>query len=278
MFQNYKNYGKCARFESNGIIALVTLDIGPRIIYFGTEDLNFLNEDLDRNVSKGGEYFDKNFKAGEKWYLYGGHRVWKSPEDLESYTTDNYAVEYTLRERGGSFTTRIAKKLDYTLDIEMNENGELTIKNIITNKDDTARTLSVWALTVAAKGGMLIVPLNDAHDDLNPSQNLVQWPYNELDDERITLTHSHLTVRQTEKPNALKLGIFSEKNVAYYVLKNKALKFEFTPQTGEYGDFCCNFETYTNCHILEVEGLSAKKTISKGESAMLEEKWSIIGC
>lgn len=272
----YKNYGKCAEWTRNGITLMITVDIGPRIIFYGVDGKNFLNEDIERNVSKSGEYFDKNFGKGAAWYLYGGHRVWKSPEDLESYTTDNSPVECDMREWGGAFTTRVAKELDYTLDIEIDESGGVTIRNIITNKSNNLRDLSVWALTVAAKGGTLIVPLNEAHDDLNPYQNLVQWPYNDLADERVYFGKKYLAVKQTDKVEALKLGLFSEKRRAYYVLGDKAMKFEFSGGEGVYGDFWCNFETYTNCHILEVEGLSPRHTLSKGQSACLEEKWSVM--
>ena len=75
--ENYKNYGKCAVFERGGVKVMVTLDVVPRIIWFGTPEFNFMNEDIDRNVSKGGEYFDKTYGKGTTWYLYGGHRVWK---------------------------------------------------------------------------------------------------------------------------------------------------------------------------------------------------------
>ena len=62
---------------SNGTVkALVTVDIGPRVIYYGVKGMNIMHEDVDRLTNKGGEFFDKNFKEGEKWYLYGGHRIW----------------------------------------------------------------------------------------------------------------------------------------------------------------------------------------------------------
>ena len=48
--ENFKNYGKCAVFERGGVKLMVTLDIGPRIIWFGTDEFNFMNEDLERNV------------------------------------------------------------------------------------------------------------------------------------------------------------------------------------------------------------------------------------
>lgn len=273
---NYKNFGECVRMERNGIVAMVTVDIGPRIIYYGTENVNFLNEDIDRNVSKEGDYFDKTYAPGEKWYLYGGHRVWKSPEDMESYTPDNHKVYYSLRERGGTFTTRAGKNFDYTIDAEMDENGRLDIKNIITSKTEETREISVWALTVAAKGGTLVVPLNDPKDELNPYQNLVMWPYNDLSDDRLYFGKRHLALKQTPRENALKVGLFSEKGRAYYVLGDMALQIDYPWKKGVFGDLWCNFETYTNAHILEVEGLSERFTLKKGDSAVLEEKWSLI--
>ena len=109
--ENFRNYGKCAVFERGGVKLMVTLDVGPRIIWFGTDEFNFMNEDLDRNVQKGGEFFDEHYGKGATWYLYGGHRVWKSPEDLETYTPDNFPVEADVRGNGGTFTCRVAKWL-----------------------------------------------------------------------------------------------------------------------------------------------------------------------
>lgn len=250
---------------------MVTLDIGPRIIWFGTEELNFMNEDIDRNVSKGGEFFDTHYGKGATWYLYGGHRVWKSPEDLETYTPDNFPVEVSERECGGTFTCRVAKWLDYSLDLDLSEDGTLTVRNTVTNKS-ARRTLAVWGLTVVRKGGTLVLPLNDPVDDLNPVWNLVTWPYNDPADERLAVKDGYLTLRQTEREDAIKIGTFAKKGEAYYVVGDKAMKWECVPEEGVYGDFHCNFESYTNSHILEVEWLSAAVSLDEGESRTMTER------
>ncbi len=259
--EEYKNYGKCVVFERAGIKAVITVDLGPRIIYYGTDDFNFMNEDVDRNVSKNGEFFDNEYKPGETWYLYGGHRVWKSPEDLYTYTPDNYPIPYTIDEDGfgGEFCSESSKKFRYKLVVKMDKNGCLSVKNVALTRV-SGEKFYTWALSVVCKNGTLRVPLNEKVDDLNPVQNLVQWPYNDLADDRVTLTHSHLTVRQTNKPNALKLGLYSKKGRAYYTVGDKTLKWTVEPPKadGKYSDFGCNFETYTNEHILEVEWLSAE--------------------
>lgn len=273
---NYKNYGMCAKFQKNGIVMLVTLDVGPRVIYYGTEEHNFFNEDIDRNVSNGGEYFDKEFKAGEKWFLYGGHRVWKSPEDMETYVPDNSAVDAEYDENGGRFTSHCAKNFDYTLKVALEEDGTASIENIITNKSCENRELAVWALTVVEKGGTLIVPLNDAKDSLNPFQNIVHWPYNDLRDERLFFGKKYLALKQTDKKEAVKIGLFAEKATAYYASQNGTLKLSYPRKNGVFGDFWCNFESYTNSHILEIEALSEKQTLLKGQGASLNMSISLI--
>ncbi len=275
--EEYKNYGKCVVFERAGLKAMITVDLGPRIIYYGTDAFNFMNEDLNRNVNKGGEFFDEEYSPGETWYLYGGHRVWKSPEDLYTYTPDNYPIDYTIDDDGfgGVFHSHMSKRFAYKLIIKMDENGGLSVKNVCSTRF-LGEKFYTWALSVVCKNGTLTVPLNDKVDDLNPVQNLVQWPYNDLADDRVKLTHTHLTVRQTDRPEALKLGLYSKKGRAYYTVGDKTLKWtvEAPNPNGKYSDFGCNFETYTNQHILEVEWLSAES--GDGDEVILGQRLEII--
>lgn len=64
-YKLYKNFGKCMEISNGTVKALVTVDIGPRVIYYGVKGMNFMHEDIDRLTNKGGEFFDKNFKEGE---------------------------------------------------------------------------------------------------------------------------------------------------------------------------------------------------------------------
>ena len=85
---DYKNYGKCLCLD-NGIIKLIaTIDVGPRIVFFGfTDGDNVLFEDIDRN------FYEINNGYGV-WYAYGGHRIWSAPEVMpETYLPDNSKVE-----------------------------------------------------------------------------------------------------------------------------------------------------------------------------------------
>lgn len=271
----FENFGRCVKFEKNGIFCLVTVDIGPRIVYYGTNGVNFMNTDIDRNVSKDGEFFDKAYKKGEKWFLYGGHRVWKAPEDMETYVPDNYPVEYEVKGNSGSFYTKTTPfGLKYGFELKMNDDGSLDLSNRIYNYGEE-REIAVWALTVAAKGGELTVPLNDKVNDLLPSQNFVIWPYAHLNDDRLCIFDGKMTLKQRDG-DAFKIGLFSKKREALYELEGKVLKITFEEKKGNFVDFSCNFETYTNSHIIEIEALGPLEKVAKNSFLELKEKFEIL--
>lgn len=267
----YKNFGKCVQFEENGMIVMVTIDVGPRIIYFGDKQNNILKEDLERKV----QVYNDAYK--DNWYLYGGHRLWKSPENICTYVADNKPVSYRLNEHGGTFISNIDPKFDYILDIDIKKNN-VYIENTIVSKSKNIENIAAWALTVMDIGGELTVNLNKKMDDLNPQQNLVIWPYTNIYDERIKITKEKLIIQQKSGLEALKLGLFLNTPEAEYSLKGMKFKCKFKEEntTGKYGDFMSNMEIYTSGDILEIEGLSSMRDLKCGESVTLYEEWSLI--
>ena len=154
-YKLYKNFGKCMEISNGTVKALVTVDIGPRVIYYGVKGMNIMHEDIDRLTNKGGEFFDKNFKEGEKWYLYGGHRIWKAEEDLLSYVPDNYPVRVDRLENGAIFTPAPQKltSLQQVMRVEMSDDGTLTVTESLTNIGENPYELSIWGLSVLRQGG-----------------------------------------------------------------------------------------------------------------------------
>lgn len=267
----YKNFGKCVQFEENGMIVMVTIDVGPRIIYFGDKQNNILKEDLERKV----QVYNDAYK--DNWYLYGGHRLWKSPENICTYVADNKPVSYRLNEHGGIFISNIDPKFDYILDIGIKKN-KVYIENTIVSKSKNIESIAAWALTVMDIGGELTVNLNKKMDDLNPQQNLVIWPYTDIYDERIKISKEKLVIQQKIGLEPLKLGLFLNTPEAEYSLKGMKFKCKFKEEntTGKYGDFMSNMEIYASGDILEIEGLSSMRDLKCGESVTLYEEWSLI--
>jgi hypothetical protein len=54
----------------------------------------------------------------------------------------------------------------------------------------------------------------------------------------------------------------------------KLINFE---EGATYPDFGCNFETFSNAHMLEIESLSPLRTLAPGESVGHTESWRVFG-
>lgn len=275
-YENYQNYGKCMVMKNNGLTVKVTVDVGPRIIYFGNDTQNFMWNDLDRVVDKGGEFFDQNFKKGEKWYIYGGHRLWKSPEDLASYNPDNYPVETILGENDVTFFSKEQKTTGLKTGFKINfEEDGVKITHIFKNVSDKVVKCSLWGLSVLKQGGVEIIPVNDDETGLLPNRNFVFWAYSNFTDPRLKIDNEFCTLAQDNKnTNAFKLGMFSKKGISCYLVDGDLFVKRFENVEGEYADYCCNFETYTSENFLEMETLSPLYEINPGEEKTHVEKWT----
>lgn len=173
--------------------------------------MNIMHEDIDRLTNKGGEFFDKNFKEGEKWYLYGGHRIWKAEEDLLSYVPDNYPVRVDRLENGAIFTPAPQKltSLQQVMRVEMADDGTLTVTESLTNIGENPYELSIWGLSVLRQGGTEIIPLNTVDTGLLPQQNMVFWPYNDKNDKRFSVNTKYVVLKQKRPSSARSSWDFS---------------------------------------------------------------------
>ena len=99
-----KIWGSCAKLTNGEVEILVSLEFGPRVIHLsrvGMENMMFQDPErkpIDRKV----EEFEDQF------ILYGGHRLWISPEVLpRCYYPDNKPVKYEKITNGASFTAPV---------------------------------------------------------------------------------------------------------------------------------------------------------------------------
>ena len=130
----------------------MTTELGPIIIYFGKEGgENILFEDINDEVNKPEELMDPVLKGSGGWHIYGGHRLWKSPEYMDSYYPDNASVKVEKLENGAVFTSpaELTTCLEKSMKITMDESGEVTIEHKFVNRGGKETTpIAMWALTV----------------------------------------------------------------------------------------------------------------------------------
>ncbi|MDE7209780.1 MAG: hypothetical protein K2O31_07855 [Clostridia bacterium] len=277
-FIDYKQYGKCAKLSRGGKTMLVTVDVGPRVIYYGFDGgENIFYEDAQDLINKGGEYFDVNLPGKGIWHIYGGHRLWKCPEYLDTYYPDNAPVEVV--EEGDSVTfvseTECTTGLQKTIKITMDKDGNAIVEHKFANNGkDVTPPVALWALSVMDKGAKAYIPISTQDTGLLPNRNITLWSYTDLKDDRLCISNDSITLQQKSVAQPIKIGTFACGPVSVDI---KGMKFtiEINSPEGEYGDHNCNIETYTNDIMLEIETLSPIKSLAVGEEAVHIEKWSL---
>ncbi|MCQ2455553.1 MAG: hypothetical protein MJ090_05390 [Clostridia bacterium] len=279
----YKDYGKVLSISNGTVQALVTTDLGPRIIFYGfIGGQNFMNDNRSFFGTKTDKEFEDYFGKGTFWENLGGHRVWISPESYpETYNPDNYPVEYEITETGAVFKPRpeTANGVYKELEIAMSESGtDMKVIMRVTNISDKDKDFAIWGLSVSATGGTAIIPMNTNDTGLLSNRIISVWPYTDLSDERIYYGKKYITLRQDpERVPPIKLGFDLNCGKIHYVLGNEVFtkSYETLHPTAKYPDGGCSFETYNCDGFIELESLGELKTVKPNETSVLVENWKI---
>lgn len=276
---SYKNYGKCLSISNGAMEVLVTVDVGPRIIRCacaGKENMMF--EDIGRETTHD---VSQLYGEGKTWNIYGGHRLWMSPEAFpDTYYPDNEKVVYTTRTCGAEFIPQQQDKtgLQLSILVEMDETEpKLTITHTITNTKKEAVTGSAWSLSVMDAGGTIIVPLSTEQTGLLPNRNVILWPYTDMTDKRLYFGKELIAARQDPKiSEPLKIGVGRATGKIAYVNHGQALVKEYSvDNSAVYPDFGASTEFYLCPAFAEAETLSPVSTIKKGEKIVHTETWTL---
>ena len=255
---------------------IVTLDVGPRILSYKRTGGANVFKNFDEQLGVSGE---------SEWKIRGGHRFWIAPEDeVLSYHFDNGPVDHRIDEFSGenvidslqSQSGRILKTLGITL---ADDSSRVTVRHTAKNEGDEPIQIASWALSVMQPGGIEIIPqppLGEHPRDLLPNRGIVLWPYTDLTDPRWHLGRNYFTLRQSVAFPPTKIGLsHREKWIAYIVGDSIFIK-TFDHVTGAvYPDGGCNFETFTNDDMLEIESLSPLAALEPGESVSHSENWHL---
>lgn len=269
----YAGWEHNLQISNRQVELIITLDVGPRVLSYKTA--------TGENVFK--NYPEQLGKSGEsKWFIRGGHRIWLAPEHRElSYLPDNEPVRHELVGKSGAHFVNpgvapwnIRKELTVSL---AGEDSKVTVVHRATNEGSEPAEVATWGLSVMAPGGLEIIPLpplgNHEHD-LLPNRPMVAWPYTDFSDPRWRLGQKFITLRQTADGNPTKLGLAHREKWAGYLLHNTLFLKAFDYEDGAvYPDYGCNFETFSNPDMLEIEALSPLRKLAPGESVSHTEQW-----
>lgn len=282
---DYGGWPNCIRLTNGKVELIAVTDVGPRIIRYGFVGReNEFHEDTSQ-IGKTG---------GDDWRGYGGHRLWHAPESKpRTYFPDNYPVKY----EGNGDTLRLIQDVECTTGMRKEiivttpgENGCVTLTHKITNTNLWTVEFAPWALTVMRSGGKAIFPQEpySPHPDIPdypgqkidpkhylPARNLVMWSYTKLNDPRWLFLEKYFILKQDPtKDRPQKIGMSNHQGWAAYARNGRLFVKTTKYQEGAtYPDNGCNFETFTNAEMLEVESLGPVVKLAPGDTVTHVEDW-----
>jgi hypothetical protein len=270
----FGGWANCLRIANDHAEIVVTLDVGPRVISY--QHLPGGKNVLKTNAEELGKSGESEFVAR------GGHRIWLAPESERTYLGDNVPVIYELLPNGVRLENAPAAPwhIKKTLIVTLSEDSsQVTLEHRATNDGAAPAALATWGVTVMEPGGLEIIPrppMGQHPRDLQPNRLQVLWPYTDTADERWRWGRQFITLRQTAHSSPTKLGLQHRMQWIGYLTRSilfvKLVEFE---EGAAYPDFGCNFETFSNSQMLEIETLSPLRTVAPGESVGHTERWRL---
>jgi len=270
---SYGGWENCARLTDGTIELIATLDVGPRIIRFGF--VGGANEFAEYPAQMG-------TTGGEAWKLFGGHRLWVAPEvSGRTDLPDNSPVSHKWDGRSLTLTAPIEDPTRLQREVEIGlVSGEVRIDHRIYNHSLYGVFCAPWCLTVMAPGGTALFP-QEAYrphsEQLLPARPMVLWAYTDMSDPRWTWGKRLVRLRQDPSATtAQKVGALVTAGYAAYANGGRLFIKRFPYEAwAEYPDYGCNFETYTNPDMVELESLGPLRSIAPGDVATHVERWRL---
>lgn len=276
---SYRGWNNAYKMSNGTVELIVTGDVGPRIIFYGFRNGENLLHEVGQDAGQSG---------GSEFRLYGGHRLWVSPEVERTYYPDNAAVVVTQRGNALRFTAQPEDSppgthLQKELEIELaNTGSQVRITHRITNHDKQPTHLAPWSPTVMRSQGRVILPFSPRvamdKDHYLPVGSFGIWSFTDFADPRWVFGTSFIQLRQDSNPT----GRFREQmggiyNTAgwgaYYRNSDLFIKRASVISGAHYADFGCNFEVFTNPEFIELETLGPLVELQPAQTVEHEERW-----
>jgi hypothetical protein len=269
----YGGWNRCARLVSGDVELIVTLEVGPRVIRCGL--VGGPNEFVEHPE-------DMGHKGGGPYRSYGGHRLWVAPE-VEAITLqpDNDPVEHSTEGGTSIFATRTDRwHVQKEIRITPLGAGAFELEHRLYNRGGHPLELTTWALTQLAPEGEAYFPMpafKPHTEEVLPDRPLAVWGYTDLSDPRWTWSQALGRLKQDPSRGPQKIGMFCPQGWAAYVNHgNLWVKVFDAVQGGDYADFGCNFETFTNQKMLELESLGEVAIVDADDHTGHIERWELL--
>lgn len=211
-----------------------------------------------------------------EYYLYGGHRLWKAPEDsFYNCPEDNLTVikeEDRVILQSGVDASALQKEISFCLD----ENRVL-LTHQITWRGSEQIELAPWSITQLPLGGVAILPQSNLNEGSMPTRNLAVWPYATITDPRLELHDDLILLHGAADQKPFKAGSYNPFGWAAYLL-DKVLFIKHFPASDfrALPDMGSNVEAFVWDSYLELETLGELTVLKPGGKVSFEETWEVV--
>jgi len=212
-----------------------------------------------------------------EYYLYGGHRIWKAPEDSFYNCPEDHVDVVNENDRvtlrSGIDASGLQKEISFCLDA----NQVLLTQQIIWHGSEPME-LAPWTITQLQLGGVAILPQSSVAVGSMPTRSLALFPYASITDQRLELHDDLILVHGSADQKIFKVGSYNPYGWAAYMLE-KALFIKRFPvgDLRRLPDMGSNVEVYVwDSPYLELETLGQLVSLNPGESVTFEETWEVI--
>ena len=276
----YENFGRCIKITNGMIDCIVTIALGPRIIYFGfTGQDNVFYTDLERKYQRTKEEKAAVPAKNSIYYIYGGHRLQVCPT-VQTDWPDNKPVVYGVQSDGITFTPPRLKQpaIQPSFQIVMGkESCDIMVVHTAKNCSNKTIILGLLASTVLNGGGVAVIPQNRQSQPGRPNRTINLWPETNIHDSRILYGNQFLAVRQ-EPENQAPLKIGTNNLPGWMAYANNGVtvvkRIVANPQAA-YPDSGSSCEIALTEDFAELSSLSPMYEVKPGETIKHVENLSI---
>lgn len=266
----YKHFGECLFVTNSKVEIIAACGFGIRILSYALCD-------------GGNVFFEQPEDMAELttetgWRIYGGHRLWISPESERDYYPDNQLVKIEVAENEVDISQGTDPWLGIKKEISLrfSDDAEVEVTHKITNDSRQTQELSLWAISCMAAGGTQKIRLPQGPVPWGPRLGITAWDYTNLGDPRVTYHNDCIELRQCKGKRKYKIGLSD--SGARYEYRNRGIVFAKTAARipgKQYPDGGMCYETFICDHMLEMETLSPVYRLAGGNTATHCEKWNI---
>ena len=264
---NYKKYGKCLSIKNNIVEIIITLEFGPRVVFWGYINGNNLLCEKDYNMNLNQQF---------------GHYLWFSPRTTQKKYNDIISpVLYTILPDSinFTFTSEYNNKIELSMDVILaTDVADVMIIHRAKNIAKETLSISLSAYTCLDDNGILILPQNtDIINNNIPNRCISLWSYSKINDNRVIYGDKYITIfHDTNLNDEFKIGINNKKGWACYYKNDLVFVKRYVHNQGaRYPDFGCSMEAYCNSSDIVVNSISPFYITENNETLKHVENWSI---